>query len=186
MAARRANSRRESVDDVLFFMNRPRSEEVRAKGEATEFMRGRQLADGIGSRPYVDCAAMRRAAILACMFSATLLDHFEHPRNAGELPGAALKIEVGNPVCGDILQLFAVLDDRVIREVRFLCRGCTASIACASLLTESIRGRELDTLGDLTPDSLAAALGGLPPASFHAAQLACDALQALRKSAEGS
>jgi len=113
------------------------------------------------------------------MFSEILLDHFQNPRNAGELPGATTKVDVSNPVCGDVLQLAAILDNGAIREVRFLCRGCTASIACASLLTESIRGRELRALDSLTAESLAAALGGLPPASFHAAQLAREAIEAL-------
>ena len=125
----------------------------------------------------------RTAAILFAMFSQELLDHFQHPRNAGELPGATATIEVSNPVCGDILQLAAILEDDMIREVRFLCRGCTASIACASLLTETIQGRELSTLGSVSPESMAAALGGLPPASFHAAQLAHDALKALLRAA---
>jgi nitrogen fixation protein NifU and related proteins len=118
------------------------------------------------------------------MFSQRLLDHFEHPRNAGELPGATVKVEVSNPVCGDILQLAAIVDQGAIREVRFLCRGCTASIACASYLTQSIQGRELSELSPVSPDSLAAALDGLPDASFHAAQLAHDALQALLRAAE--
>jgi nitrogen fixation protein NifU and related proteins len=113
------------------------------------------------------------------MFSQVLLDHFEHPRNAGELPGATVTIEVSNPVCGDILRLAAILENGVIGEVRFLCRGCTASIACASLLTELIRGRELTKLADLTAESLAAKFGGIPPASFHAAQLAQDGVRAL-------
>jgi nitrogen fixation NifU-like protein len=113
------------------------------------------------------------------MFSATLLEHFQHPRNAGELPGANAKVEVSNPVCGDVLHLAAIIENGSIREVRFLCRGCTAAIACTSLLTESIQGRELRTLHFLTPEFLAASLGGLPPASFHAAQLAHDALHAL-------
>ena len=113
------------------------------------------------------------------MFSDALLDHFQHPRNAGELPGASARVEVSNPVCGDILQLAAILDDRRIREARFLCRGCTASIASASLLTELIQGRELSELDTIRPESLAQSLGGLPPASFHAAQLAVDALQSL-------
>ncbi len=113
------------------------------------------------------------------MFSDALLDHFQNPRNAGVLPGANVKIEVSNPVCGDILQLSAVMEKGIIQQVRFLCRGCTASIACASLLTESIQGREVMALASLTPETLAASLGGLPPASYHAAQLAYDALQAL-------
>jgi nitrogen fixation protein NifU and related proteins len=117
------------------------------------------------------------------MFSETLLDHFQHPRNAGELPAANIKIEVANPVCGDVLQLAAIIENKRVREIRFLCRGCTASIACASLLTESLQGRELSAVSSLTSESLAASLGGLPPASFHAAQLAHDALQALLRAA---
>lgn len=116
------------------------------------------------------------------MFSATLLDHFQRPRNAGELPNANVHVEVSNPVCGDVLQLSAFIESNTIREVRFLCRGCTASIACASLLTESLQGRELSTLSALTPESLSSALGGLPPASLHAATLAHDALQVLLQS----
>lgn len=113
------------------------------------------------------------------MFSSTLLDHFQHPRNAGELAGANVKVEVSNPVCGDILQLSAIVEDNTIRDVRFLCRGCTASIAAGSLLTELLQGREVAELSAITPESLSAALGGLPPASFHAAQLAHDALRSL-------
>jgi nitrogen fixation protein NifU and related proteins len=117
------------------------------------------------------------------MFSEALLDHFRNPRNAGELPEATAKVKVSNPVCGDVLQLAAVLEDGVVRQVRFLCRGCTASIACASLLTETIQGRESHELKQITAESLSKALGGLPPASFHAAQLAQDALEALLRAA---
>ena len=113
------------------------------------------------------------------MFSATLLDHFQHPRNAGELPNPTAKIEATNPVCGDVLQLSAILENGRITAVRFLCRGCTASIACASLLTEQIQGRELHELLEITADSLSTALGSLPSASAHAAHLAHDALRAL-------
>lgn len=113
------------------------------------------------------------------MFSEALLDHFRNPRNAGDLPAATARVEVSNPVCGDVLQLAAVLEDGAVREARFLCRGCTASIACASLLTEAMRGRELGKLREITARSLSEGLGGLPEASFHAAQLAEDALEAL-------
>ena len=113
------------------------------------------------------------------MFSAILLDHFQSPRNAGELPNPTAKIEVTNPVCGDVLQLSAIFENGRIAAVRFLCRGCTASIACASLLTELIQGRELPELDDINADSLSTALDGLPPASAHAAHLAHDALRSL-------
>jgi nitrogen fixation NifU-like protein len=118
-------------------------------------------------------------AIIPAMLSEALLDHFRNPRNVGELPEATARIEVSNPVCGDVLRLAAVFEDGVVREVRFLCRGCTASIACASLLTESMRGRELRGLRKITAESLSETLGGLPEASFHAAQLAQHALEAL-------
>jgi nitrogen fixation NifU-like protein len=118
-------------------------------------------------------------AIILAMLSEALLDHFRNPRNAGELPEATARIEVSNPVCGDVLRLAALFEDGVVREVGFLCRGCTASIACASLLTESMRGRELRGLRKITAESLSEALGGLPEASFHAAQLARHALEAL-------
>ena len=118
-------------------------------------------------------------AIILAMLSEALLDHFRNPRNAGELPEATARIEVSNPVCGDVLRLAAVFEDGVVREVRFLCRGCTASIACASLLTESMRGRESHGLRKITAESLSETLGGLPEASFHAAQLARHALEGL-------
>jgi len=119
------------------------------------------------------------------MFSPALLDHFQNPRNAGELSSANTQIEVSNPVCGDVLRLTARIENRIVHEVRFLCRGCTASIACASALTESIQGRELHALQAITAESLADSLGGLPPASFHAATLAHDALQQLLRAAAG-
>jgi nitrogen fixation protein NifU and related proteins len=115
------------------------------------------------------------------MFSDAVLDHFRNPRNAGELPGATAAVEVDNPVCGDILKLFARLENGRIAEVRFLCRGCTTSIACASLLTEQLKLRSVSEIRSITPDSLSETLGGLPPATFHGAQLAADALAALLK-----
>jgi|SRR3974390_1380261 len=113
------------------------------------------------------------------MFTQALLDHFQNPRNAGELPSANTRIEASNPVCGDVLRLSARIENQVVCEIRFLCRGCTASIACASILTEFIQGKELTQLASISPESLAASLGGLPSASYHAATLAHDALQAL-------
>ena len=113
------------------------------------------------------------------MFSDAVLDHFRNPRNAGELPGATAIVEVSNPVCGDVLKLSAQVVDGRFAEVRFLCRGCTTSIACASLLTERISGHNTADARKLTPENLSTALGGLPPATFHGAQLAIDGLKAL-------
>jgi nitrogen fixation NifU-like protein len=115
------------------------------------------------------------------MFSEAVLDHFRNPRNAGELADATATVEVSNPVCGDILKLTVRVEAGRIAEVRFLCRGCTTAIACASLLTEELRGRELSEADKITADSLSKTLGGLPPATFHGAQLAADGLTELRK-----
>jgi nitrogen fixation NifU-like protein len=115
------------------------------------------------------------------MFSEKLLEHFQNPRNVGELAGARAKIEVSNPVCGDVLQLSVDLEAGVVREVRFLCRGCTAAIACGSLLTEMMRGKSVGDLGALDARAVAEELGGLPEASFHAALLAEDGVKALMR-----
>ena len=113
------------------------------------------------------------------MFSNAVLDHFRNPRNAGELPGATTAVEVSNPVCGDVLKLSARVVDGRIAEARFLCRGCTTSIACASVLTEQLHGRTAGEARSITAESLSEVLGGLPPATFHGAQLAADAVTAL-------
>lgn len=112
------------------------------------------------------------------MYSKVLLDHFQNPRNVGEIAGATV-VEASNPVCGDVLKLFARMENTRILEIRFLCRGCAASIACASALTEKVGGRTGREASAITAETLSEALGGLPPASFHAAQLAVDALALL-------
>jgi nitrogen fixation protein NifU and related proteins len=113
------------------------------------------------------------------MYSETLLDHFQNPRNAGEMREPTAQVELSNPVCGDVLRLAVRVEAGRVREVRFLCRGCTASIACASLLTEKMTGREIGDLSAITAESIAAEIGGLPQASAHAAQLAGEALEAV-------
>ena len=113
------------------------------------------------------------------MFSDAILDHFQNPRNAGDLPGADAKIEVSNPVCGDVLQLAVRIEKEKIIEARFLCRGCTTSIACASLLTEQLLQRTLSEARIITAQSLSDSLGGLPAATFHGAELAADAVQTM-------
>ena len=115
------------------------------------------------------------------MFSPAVLDHFEHPRNAGTLTDATLQVEVTNPVCGDILQLAARVENGRFAQVRFLCRGCTTSIACASLLTEKLQDKSMHEARQTTAQALSEELGTLPSATFHGAQLAIDALDALLK-----
>ena len=113
------------------------------------------------------------------MFSEAVIEHFKNPRNAGELAGATATVEVSNPVCGDVLKLYARVIDGRIEEARFLCRGCTTAIACGSKLTEELCGRAASEIAAITAEWLSNALGGLPPATFHGAQLAIDAANAL-------
>jgi nitrogen fixation protein NifU and related proteins len=113
------------------------------------------------------------------MFSELVLDHFRNPRNAGKLPNASATVQATNPVCGDILELAVRIENGGIAETRFLCRGCTTSIACASFLTERLTGSTLVAATSITAESISEALGGLPPATYHGAQLATDALSLL-------
>jgi nitrogen fixation NifU-like protein len=113
------------------------------------------------------------------MYSAAVLDHFQNPRNVGTLDAATAIISVENPVCGDILELSARMDAGRIAEARFRTRGCVTALACSSWLTEMLRGKAPAEVRGITPEQISEALGGLPPATFHAAQLARDAVQAL-------
>ena len=115
------------------------------------------------------------------MYSPQVLDHFEHPRNAGEVSGADASVQVENPACGDILRLSAKVSDGRITDIRFRAKGCVPSMACASLLTELVQGRTLAEARQLRREQLVAAAGSLPPASMHASHLALDALSALLK-----
>ena len=113
--------------------------------------------------------------------SPAVLDHFQNPRNVGELPPPAVTVEVTNPACGDILRLSIRADGDRIEEVRFKVRGCVASIACGSLLTELVQGKTLAEAGRISADEVISAIGGLPPESGHAGVLAEDALKAALK-----
>jgi nitrogen fixation NifU-like protein len=113
------------------------------------------------------------------MYSAAVLDHFKNPRNAGDLENATAVVEVTNPACGDIMQLSAQVEGGRFIAVRFKTRGCVTSIACGSQLTELLCGKTLPEARTVSPAQISDALGGLPPATFHGAQLALDALEAL-------
>lgn len=110
------------------------------------------------------------------MYSAQLLDHFQNPRNAGEIADPDATAEIENPACGDILRLTLKGSSGRITEAQFKAKGCVAAIACGSALTELIVGRTMDEVLNLRREDLTGAVGGLPQASTHAAQLALDAL----------
>jgi nitrogen fixation protein NifU and related proteins len=111
--------------------------------------------------------------------SPELIDHFRNPRNVGELPPPAITIEVSNPICGDILRLSARIEAGRIARSGFKVRGCTASIASASALTELLAGRDKADLKSLTASDIEQAVGGLSNESKHAAALCLDAVRAL-------
>lgn len=116
---------------------------------------------------------------MGSIYSAAVLDHFQSPRNAGDLDGATAQVEVTNPACGDVLRLAVRVTAGRVAAARFKAQGCVASIACSSWLTEWMRGKTPAELNGLTAQNVSEALGGLPPASAHAADLACDALRAI-------
>jgi nitrogen fixation protein NifU and related proteins len=113
------------------------------------------------------------------MYPEPLLDHFRNPRNVGELPPPAVTVDASNPVCGDIIRLAARFDSGRIAEVRYKVRGCTASIAAGSALTEWLAGKTREDLAAFRPSIIEEAVGGLPPASRHAAALCADAVKRL-------
>jgi nitrogen fixation NifU-like protein len=117
------------------------------------------------------------------MFSPKLLDHFENPRNSGSLDPPAVTVRVENPICGDILELAARFQDERIAEARYRTRGCTASIAVGSALTELLIGKRIAELSIVKAADIEAAVDGLPNESKHAAVLAADAVKALAKAA---
>ena len=110
------------------------------------------------------------------MYSAQLLDYFQNPRNAGEISEADACAEIENPACGDVLRLTLRINSGRIAEIRFKAKGCVPSMACASALTELVRGMTVDEARALGRESVISAVGGLPQGSTHAAQLALDAL----------
>jgi nitrogen fixation protein NifU and related proteins len=110
-------------------------------------------------------------------YSVIVIDHFQNPRNVGELADANARASVSNPVCGDVLQLTLKISDGRIAEVRFKTFGCEAAIAAGSLLTEMVQGKSLPDVQDITPEMITAALGGLPRVKLHAAALAEEALK---------
>jgi nitrogen fixation NifU-like protein len=115
------------------------------------------------------------------MYSPRLLDHFEHPRNPGEVANPDATAQLENPACGDILKLTMKVENGQIAEIRFLAKGCVPAMACGSALTELVKGRTMEAASRLRREELVQAVGGLPEASAHASHLAVDALTAALK-----
>lgn len=112
------------------------------------------------------------------VYSSQVLDHFQNPRNAGDIANPNASAQVENPACGDILKLTLRIVDGHIEEVGFRAKGCVPSMACGSLLTELIKEKTVAEAKKLTGEELINAIGYLPEASGHACLLALETLNA--------
>ncbi len=113
------------------------------------------------------------------MYSPQVIDHFEHPRNVGELASPSAFARVENPACGDVMELALRVEEGRVSEARYRTKGCVTAIACGSALTESIAGRTLEETRAFRREQLVSMLGGLSPETMHASHLALDALRAV-------
>ncbi len=111
------------------------------------------------------------------MYTKKVMDHFTNPRNVGEIPDADGVGTEGNPVCGDVMQIFIKVKDDRITDAKFKTFGCGAAIAVSSIVTEMVKGKTLDEALKISKGVVADALGGLPPQKMHCSNLGADALR---------
>jgi len=115
-------------------------------------------------------------------YSEKTLDHFRNPRNVGTLEGDDVAMgRVGNPVCGDLMEIYIRVEDDRIKDITFQTFGCGSAVATSSMITELVKGMKLDEAMKVTRSNVADALDGLPPVKMHCSNLAADALHAAIK-----
>lgn len=112
------------------------------------------------------------------LYSEKVMDHFEHPRNVGEIENADGVGEVGNPTCGDIMRMYLKIENDIITDVKFKTFGCGSAIASSSMATELIKGKSIKEALELTNKAVVEALDGLPARKIHCSVLAEDAIKA--------
>ncbi|MGQ9531254.1 MAG: Fe-S cluster assembly scaffold protein NifU [Desulfotomaculales bacterium] len=112
------------------------------------------------------------------MYTDIVMEHFQNPRNVGEIPDADGVGQIGNPACGDIIKVFIKVEDGIITDAKFKTFGCAAAIATSSIMTEMAKGKTVEEALRITHRHVAEALGGLPPKKMHCSNLAADALHA--------
>ena len=110
------------------------------------------------------------------MYSDKVIDHFNNPRNMGEISDADGIGKVGNKVCGDVMYIYIKVKDDRIADIKFKTMGCAAAIATSSIITELAKGKTLDEAMKITKESVSDALEGLPPIKQHCSNLAADGL----------
>jgi len=113
------------------------------------------------------------------MYTEKVMDHFEHPRNVGELEKPSGMGTVGNAKCGDIMRIYLDIDDnQIIRDVKFKTFGCGAAVATSSMATELVKGKSVQEAMEVTNKAVCEALDGLPPVKVHCSLLAEEAIRA--------
>lgn len=113
------------------------------------------------------------------MYSEKVMDHFNNPRNVGELDNPSGVGTVGNAKCGDIMRMYLDIDEKgVIRDVKFKTFGCGAAVATSSMATELVKGKTVEEALTVTNKAVMEALDGLPPVKVHCSLLAEEAIHA--------
>ncbi len=111
------------------------------------------------------------------LYSEKVMEHFKNPRNVGEIENPDGVGHVGNPVCGDIMELYIKVKDSIIVDAKFKTFGCGAAIATSSMVTELVKGKEIEEALKISNRAVAEALGGLPPIKMHCSVLSEEALK---------
>jgi len=111
------------------------------------------------------------------IYSDQVMDHFTNPRNVGDMEAPDGIGHVGNPVCGDIMELYIKVKDNIITQAKFKTFGCGAAIATSSMVTEMVVGKTVEEALEISNKAVAQALGGLPPVKMHCSVLAEEALK---------
>jgi len=111
-------------------------------------------------------------------YSKKVMDHFMNPRNVGEIESPDGYGKVGNPVCGDLMEIFIRVKEDRVEDIKFRTFGCASAIAVSSMVTEMAKGMSLEEAMKITRDDVADELGGLPPQKLHCSNLGADALHA--------
>ena len=110
-------------------------------------------------------------------YNKCVLDHFQNPRNMGEMKNPDAEATVGNPQCGDVMKIMLRIKNNIIEDIKFQTMGCAAAIATSSMLTEIAKGKTLEEAKKISNTDVVKALGKLPPIKIHCSNLAADALR---------
>jgi nitrogen fixation NifU-like protein len=112
------------------------------------------------------------------LYNEKVIEHFKNPRNVGEMENPDGVGRVGDPVCGDVMELYIKVKDGIVVEAKFKTFGCAAAIATSSMVTEMVKGKRVEEALKISNKAVVEALDGLPPAKLHCSVLAEDALKA--------